>query len=94
MKSISYGRLLLPAILTCFVFTSMLGAQAWAQENEPAKPAVSGQKVTLEGVVLKRDADTLTVRDTMGKNVTVGLSNTTQVKEKKAIRSAPAKTMP
>lgn len=83
MKSISYRRLLLPAILTFFALTVLPGAQAWAQASG-SKPAVSGQKVTLEGVVLKRDADTLTVRDSLGKNVTVELSNTTQVKEKKS----------
>jgi len=76
MKSTA-NRLLLPAILCCFAFTSLLCPQALAQAAKP-------QKITLEGVILKRDADTLTVRDALGKNVTVGLSNSTLVKEKKS----------
>ena len=74
---------MLPLLFTGLVFASLSGAQASAQGNEAGQAAVSGPKVTLEGVVLKRDADTLTVRDAQGKSVIVALSNSTQVKERK-----------
>lgn len=75
MKSPVSRRLLLPAFLSSLMFTSMLYPQA---------PAPANQKVTLEGIILKRDADTLTVRDAQGKSVIVALANETEVKEKKS----------
>jgi outer membrane protein OmpA-like peptidoglycan-associated protein len=65
----------------------LLAATAGAQNrNQPApksKPVMTGQKVNVEGVILKRDADTFTLRDSQGANFVVTLSNSTEVKEKK-----------
>jgi outer membrane protein OmpA-like peptidoglycan-associated protein len=76
-----------PAILLPLFLVSFLQAQSTSQKQStqpPAQPAATGQKIALEGVIVKRDADTLTVRDTRGVNIIVTLANSTQVKEKKS----------
>jgi outer membrane protein OmpA-like peptidoglycan-associated protein len=79
MKSTVICRRLATAIVLVLVCSSLLFPQAPAKPVEP-----SGQKVTIEGVIAKRDADTITLRDAQGKDVIVTLSNETQVKEKKS----------
>ncbi|MBZ5496664.1 MAG: OmpA family protein [Acidobacteriia bacterium] len=72
---------LLPFIL----IAALLHAQA---PNQPAtsqsKSAAAGQKMTVEGVIVKRDADSLTLRDARGSNIVVALIDSTRVKEKKS----------
>lgn len=46
--------------------------------------ATSGQEMKVSGVIVKRDADTFTLRDQRGTDVVVTLTNTTEVKEKKS----------
>jgi outer membrane protein OmpA-like peptidoglycan-associated protein len=73
------------ATLLPFVLVSMLYAQGSSpQPKPPAQPAASGQKMTVEGVIVKREADTLTLRDIRGGNLVVALTNSTEVKEKKS----------
>jgi outer membrane protein OmpA-like peptidoglycan-associated protein len=84
MRSTLLGRYLLPSVLVILFFSSLACAQAPAAAKQQEQPAASAQKVTVEGVILKRNADSFTMRDAQGKEVTVVLSDQTQVKEKKA----------
>lgn len=43
----------------------------------------SGQKMKVQGVILKRENDSFTLRDTMGSEVTVQMNGNTKVEEKK-----------
>ena len=58
---------------------------AFAQDTTPtagARSVVSGQKMKLKGVVVRRDADTFVVRDINGVDTTVRLDDRTTVKTK------------
>jgi len=58
---------------------------AIAQDTTPpagARSVVSGQKMKIKGVVVRRDADTFVVRDINGVDTTVALDNQTSVKTK------------
>jgi outer membrane protein OmpA-like peptidoglycan-associated protein len=48
-----------------------------------AAPQAAGEKTKIEGVIVKREGDTLTLRDPRGTETAVSLSNNTQVREKK-----------
>lgn len=59
--------------------------QPSTQANKPtdatrARSVSSGEKMKIKGVVVKRDADTFTVRDLTGTDTVVRLTNTTSVK--------------
>jgi outer membrane protein OmpA-like peptidoglycan-associated protein len=84
MRSTVHGWRLLPAIILAFVVALPLYPQSSAPAAQKSQPAVSGPKVTVEGVIVKRDADTITMRDAQGKDVVITLADTTQVKEKKS----------
>jgi OmpA-OmpF porin, OOP family len=82
-------RLLAPA----FALALALAPAAFGQDtsstssnttNTPAqnRSVASGQKMKIKGVVVKRDADTFTVRDANGVDTVVLLTNTTSVKSK------------
>lgn len=55
-------------------------AQTSTQSN--TRSVASGQKITLKGVVVRRDADTFTVRDLNGTDTVVRLTDRTSVKSK------------
>ena len=55
-------------------------AQSATQSNN--RSVASGQKMSLKGVVVKRDADTFTVRDLNGADTVVRLTDRTSVKSK------------
>jgi len=55
-------------------------AQSSAQSN--TRSVSSGQKLSLKGVVVRRDADTFTVRDLNGTDTVVRLTDRTSVKSK------------
>jgi outer membrane protein OmpA-like peptidoglycan-associated protein len=75
----------LPALLLPLILATVLQAQSsYQQTQSKAAPAASGQKTTVQGVIVKRDADTLTMRDLGGSNIVVTLTNNTAVKEKKS----------
>src|ERR671939_918462 len=64
-----------------------LSAVAFAQDNTTnttanTRTVASGQKITVKGVVTRRDADTFTVQDANGVSTTVLLTNSTSVKSK------------
>ncbi len=77
-------RLSAPVIALQFLLIWVVGAYGAGRHAAPqGKAPESGPKTTVEGVIVKRDADTLTLRDNRGANVVVTLTNSTQVKEKK-----------
>jgi len=53
-----------------------------AAQSDNIRSVASGQKMTLKGVVTRRDADTFTVRDMNGVDTVVRLTDTTSVKSK------------
>jgi len=56
-----------------------------AQKSDTAtKTESTGNKVEVKGVIVKRDADTFTLRDPQGRETVVTLNNETEVKEKKS----------
>jgi outer membrane protein OmpA-like peptidoglycan-associated protein/uncharacterized protein YdeI (BOF family) len=58
---------------------------AQTQASEPAaKAEPTGKKIEVKGVIVKRDADTFTMRDQQGQQTVVTLNNETEVKEKKS----------
>ncbi len=84
MRSAAICRRLVPALVLVFVCSSPLHPRAAAQVKDAGQTAASGKKVTVEGVIVKRDPDTFTLRVARGNDLVVVLSNETQVKEKKS----------
>lgn len=67
--------------------TLLTGSAAIASAQDTTNPAgsrtvVSGQKMKIKGVVVRRDADTFTIRDNNGVDTTVRLDDRTSVKTK------------
>jgi len=59
--------------------------QTTAPESQgAARNIAAGQKMEIDGVIVKRAADTLTIRDDHGTDVTVTMTNKTEVKERKS----------
>ncbi|HKC64845.1 MAG TPA: OmpA family protein [Pyrinomonadaceae bacterium] len=57
-------------------------AQSTAAQTTNARTVSDGQKMTIKGVVTRRDADTFVVRDANGVDTTVRLTDRTSVKSK------------
>lgn len=82
----------LSQLLFVFVMGLALMAPALAQDknsdtanNSSSKSRVrTGQKQTIRGVIVKREADSFTLRDMSGSDVTVALNNATKVEERKS----------
>jgi OmpA-OmpF porin, OOP family len=90
---IAYSLLVLALTLSIVVIvpgagSSILAAgvsdSAQTAAPQAAKPAASGEKVTLEGVIVQREGDSFTMRTTQGTETIVRLTSTTQIKEKKS----------
>jgi OmpA-OmpF porin, OOP family len=83
-----YSSTLLRRFALACALALTLSAAAFAQDNTAtntsasARTVASGQKMTVKGVVTRRDADTFTVQDANGVLTTVLLTNTTSVKSK------------
>jgi outer membrane protein OmpA-like peptidoglycan-associated protein len=77
-------RLFSPVVLaTCLLVTSASLALAQDTTNPAGSRTVaSGQKMKIKGVVIRRDADTFTVRDINGVDTVVRLDDRTSVKTK------------
>jgi outer membrane protein OmpA-like peptidoglycan-associated protein len=58
--------------------------ESQSQQTRSATTAASGQKMEIEGVILKRTGDNFTLLDERGKEVVVTLTNDTEVKERKS----------
>src|SRR5262245_386723 len=80
-------------LIGLLLFGLALSLPAVAQEASKAKSAQgdsnrvvripAGQKQTVRGVIVKRDADSFILRDMSGGDVQVNLTNVTKVEEKK-----------
>jgi len=63
-------------------------AQSTSNSSTQTRTVTSGQRMKLKGTVVKRDADTFTVRDANGVDTVVSLTNSTSVRSKgKFLRS-------
>lgn len=85
--NITSKRINLIAILAIVALGLTLPAfpQAKAAQTAPAAQAAkatAGEKVKVEGVILKHEGDTLTLRDPRGVETVVALTSTTRVREK------------
>jgi len=64
---------------------SQASQPAQTQASQPAaKAEPTGKKIEVKGTIVKRDADTFTLRDQQGQQTVVTLNNETEVKEKKS----------
>ena len=76
-------------LLAFSVLVLALAVPALAQEPGKSQPkevfrVPAGQRQKIKGVILKRDVDNFIVRDERGMDVTVNLTNSTRVEEKKS----------
>ena len=75
-------------IMSLFALSILgLALSAPASAQEPSKEVLrvpAGQKQKIRGVILKRDPDNFILRDERGMDVTVNLTNSTRVEEKKS----------
>jgi outer membrane protein OmpA-like peptidoglycan-associated protein len=76
--------LCIPAVLFAFL-PAMLIATGSSTSRAAILPqaAASGEKMTVEGLIARRDADTFILRDASGRDIEVALTDETEVKEKK-----------
>jgi OmpA-OmpF porin, OOP family len=84
-KRIVNGLLIVALALIVAGITSSVVSNAAAQTAAPAAAtsATSGEKVTLEGVVVSREGESFVLRTAQGTETTVRFSNATQIKERK-----------
>jgi outer membrane protein OmpA-like peptidoglycan-associated protein len=85
-KQIINGLLILALTLSvaAFVPSAANSAAAQASTQTAARSATSGEKVTLEGVILSREGESFVLQTAQGTNITVRLTSATQIKEKKS----------
>ena len=85
MKRVSFLKSLV--VLMCLTLTSSVAAaRQQSQDNDSRKmqtQVASGKKVKVQGVILKRDSNSFTLRDTTGSELNVQLTSNTKVEEKK-----------
>ena len=93
MKKMSILNLLVLSLCLTFATSVMAYQNGSAQDktqsaqNDSRKmqvQAASGQKMKVQGTVIKRENDSFTLRDTTGAEVTVQLAGNTKVAEKKS----------
>lgn len=82
MKKISMVKSLV--VVLCLTFSGSVMAQNNNDSRAMQTKVASGQKMKVQGTVISRDNDNLTVRDTTGSEVTVQLAGSTKVEEKKS----------
>jgi outer membrane protein OmpA-like peptidoglycan-associated protein len=71
-------------LVLMFALAFGLALPAAAQDDSPRLSRIpAGQKQTLRGVIVKREADSFILRDINGGEVQINLSNITKVEEKK-----------
>lgn len=82
MKGKTILRLMVAVLIAALLPVAAARAQGAAQA---ARVTVApGQQMKVEGVIVKRDADTLTIVDAGGRDVVIALTDLTEVKERKA----------
>jgi outer membrane protein OmpA-like peptidoglycan-associated protein len=74
------GIVAISLVLPALAQTPAPNAASSAQATV-AKP--TGEKTKIEGVIVKRETDAITIRDSRGTETAVSITNNTQVKEKK-----------
>ena len=77
------------SILNAFALSLclMLAASVMAQNTDSRKmqtQVASGQKMKVQGTILKRDNDTFTLRDSSGSEITIHIAGNTKIEEKKS----------
>ncbi len=82
MKTVSDCRFLWALTCALAIALAVPIFYAGAATTSPAQVA-TGQKTEVSGVIVKREADTFTLRDKTGQDVVVTLTSETKVKEKK-----------
>jgi len=82
MKTVSDCRFLWALTCALAIALAVPVFYAGAATTSPAQVA-TGEKTEVSGVIVKREADTFTLRDTKGQDVVVTLTSETKVKEKK-----------
>jgi outer membrane protein OmpA-like peptidoglycan-associated protein len=86
----SRGSLVLAVLALAFALPlsaqepAQRGSKQETQKSTGTRAVALGQKLQVEGVVVKRAADSLTLRDQQGQDLTVTLTNITDVKERKS----------
>jgi outer membrane protein OmpA-like peptidoglycan-associated protein len=86
MKKVSVSKCLIAVMcfmLTAPVFAYEGGAQQQSDSRKMQSQVVSGQKMKVEGTILKRDTNSFVLRDTSGSEMTVNLAPSTKLEEKK-----------
>lgn len=83
MKKMSIVKSLV--VVVCLTLSgSVMASQNGQNDSRKMQAQVaSGQKMKAQGVILKRDANSFTMRDTTGSEMNVQLSGSTKVEEKK-----------
>jgi outer membrane protein OmpA-like peptidoglycan-associated protein len=87
MKSNKAFNLLLALVAGLILAASAIAqdrTDQTTQNNTRPTRVSSGQKQKINGVIIKRDADSIIVRDQSGSDVTVSLTGSTQVQERKS----------
>jgi len=86
MKKISIVKSFVVAL--CLTFSGSVMAQNGNVQDKDSRmmqtKVASGQKMKVQGTVISRDNDNLTVRETTGSEITVQLAGNTKVEEKKS----------
>src|SRR5262249_57781509 len=92
MKSMSISKCVISSL--CLVLaTCVIGYQSASAQDKAASAhndsrkmqtqVVSGQKIKVEGTILKRENDSFILRETTGNEMTVRFSGSTKVEERK-----------
>jgi OOP family OmpA-OmpF porin len=93
MKKMSILNLLVLSLCLTFATSVMARQNGSAQDKTPSAQndsrkmqvqAASGQKMKVQGTIIKRENDSFTLRDATGSEVTVQLAGNTKVEEKKS----------
>src|SRR5436190_7570331 len=86
MKSNKAFNLLLAIVAGLILATSAMAQDKSTDTTTRARSTQisSGQKQKINGVIIRRDADSMIVRDQGGSDVTVNLTGSTQVQERKS----------
>jgi OmpA-OmpF porin, OOP family len=72
------------ALSLCLMLTASVMAYTQSDSRKMQTQVASGQKMKLQGTIIKRDNDTFTLTDAAGAEVTVRLAGNTKIEEKKS----------
>jgi len=72
------------ALSLCLMLTASVMAYTQSDSRKMQTQVASGQKMKLQGTIIKRDNDTFTLTDAAGAEVTVHFAGNTKIEEKKS----------